>query len=121
MLYKEPSIVNNKILRSYRIMELSKTEIGKIIRGVKHGRIQLKMEKSSSSPQKDILCTLIVNGQVQRNYICCCICKEILKKGESNNACRRKHISKHYWKGDLVGPLILAQIVDNFNMIHGQS
>ncbi len=82
-------------------MELSKKEIGKIVRGAKHGRIQLKMEKSSSSPQKDILCTLIVNGQLHRNYMCCCICKEILKKGESTNASRTKHISKHYLKGDL--------------------
>ncbi len=99
-------------------MEISKKDICKIIRGVKHGKMQLAREDSSSSPEKDILCNIIVNGQVQRNYICCCICKEILKKGESNNACRRKHISKHYWKGDLVGPIVLAQLVANFNQIH---
>ena len=102
-------------------MELSKKDIGKIIRGVKHGRMQLKREEASNSSEKDILCNIIVNGLVQRNYICCCICKELLKKGASNKACRRKHISKHYWKGDLVGPLIIAQIVDNFNMIHARS
>ena len=102
-------------------MELSKKDIGQIIRGVNHGRMQLKREESNSSPQKDILCNIIVNGVVHRNYICCCICKELLKKGESNNACRRKHISKHYWKGDLVGPLIIAQLIDNFNLIHARS
>jgi len=102
-------------------MELSKKDIGKIIRGVKHGRIQLKMEKSNSSPQKHILSTILVNGLVHRNYICCCICKELLKKGESNKACRRKHISKHYWKGDLVGPIVLAQLIDNFNLLHART
>ena len=102
-------------------MELSKKEIGKIIRGVTHGRMQLKREESSFSRQKDFLCNIIVNGLVQRNYTCCCICKELLKKGESNKACRRKHISKHYWKGDQLGPLILAQLVDNFNIIHARS
>ncbi len=102
-------------------MELSKKDIVKIIHGDKHGRMQLKKEQSSSSPQKDILCNIIVNGILQRNIICCCICKELLKKGSCNKACRRKHITKHYWKGDLLGPLIIAQLIDNFNLIHGQS
>ncbi len=102
-------------------MELSKKDIGQIIRGVNHGRMQLKREESNSSPQKDILCNIIVNGLVHRNYICCCICKELLKKGESNKACRRKHISKHYWKCDLVCPLIFAQLIDNYTLIHARS
>ena len=101
-------------------MESSKIEIGKIIRGVTHGRMQLTREKSSIAPQNDILCDITVKGVVQRKYFCCCICKELLKKGEANKACRRKHISKHYWKGDQVGPLILAQLVDNFNLIHAR-
>ena len=101
-------------------MELSKKDNGKIIRGVNHGRMQLKREESSSSSQKDILCNIIINGVVQRNYICCCICKELLKKGEANKACRRKHISEDYWKGDQVDPLILAELFDNFNIIHAR-
>ena len=101
-------------------MELPKKEIVKIIYGVKYGRMQLKKEESSSSPQKDILSNIIVNGFLQRNFICCCIYKELLKKGSCNKACRRKHITRHYWKGDLFGPLIIAQLIDNFNLIHGR-
>ena len=102
-------------------MELSKKELGKMFRGVNHGSIQLKMGTESCSPEKDILCNIIVNGQVQGDYMCCCICKELLKKGSSNKASRNKHISKHYWKGDLLGPIIIAQLVDSFNRLHRRS
>ena len=46
-------------------MELPKKEIGKIIRGLNQGRMQLKSEESNSSPQKDILCNINVNGVVR--------------------------------------------------------
>jgi len=102
-------------------MELSKEVIGKILRGVIHGSIQLKKRTYSSSPDRDILCNILINGLVQREYSCCCICKELLKTGAGNKACRNRHISKHYRKGDLVSPLIFAQLVDNFNLLHRRS
>ena len=102
-------------------MEFSKKDLGKMFRGVTHGSIQLKMGTKSCSPEKDILCNIIVNGQVQEEYMCCCFCKELLKKGSSYKACRNKHISKHYWKGELLGPLIIAQLVDGFNILHRRS
>ncbi len=82
-------------------MELSKKDIGKIIRGVKNGRIQLKMEKSNSSPKKDILSTIIVNGLVQRNYICCCICKQLLKKEN-----RTMHVEENTFQ-NITGKVLL--------------
>ena len=102
-------------------MELAKGDIGKIIRGVIRGSIQLKNGKYSCSPDRDILCNIIINGLVHRKYTCCCICKELLKNGGGNKACRNRHISKHYSKGDLVSPLIIAQLVDNFNLLHRRS
>ena len=102
-------------------MELSKKDIGKLIRGAHYGSIQLKRRKYSCSKDKDILCNIIVNGLVEREYTCCCICKKLLKEGSSNKSCRNKHISRHYWKGDIVSPLIIDQLVDKFNLLRLRS
>ena len=101
-----------------KIMELAKPDIWKIIRGFNRGSIQLKNGEYSCSPERDILRNILVNGLVQRKYTCCCICKDVLKNGAGNKACRNRHISKHYRKGDLVSPRIIAQLVDNFNLLH---
>ncbi len=101
-------------------MDLSKKAIRNLILGANHGRVQLKRVEFSSSPYRDILCEIIVKGVVQRGYTCCCICKELLKKGASNKACRNKHISKHYAKGDFIGPNILGQLVEKFNLLHSR-
>ena len=102
-------------------MELSKKDIGKLIRGAHNGSIQLKRREYSSSNDKDILCNIIVNGVVEREYTCCCICKDLLKERASNKSSLNKHISRHYWKGDIVSPLIIDQLVENFNLLHRRS
>ena len=99
-------------------MELSKKAIGNFIRGTNHGTVQLKRVEFSTKPERDILCDIIVKGVTQKGYSCCCICKKLLKKGGSNKACRNKHISKHYAKGDLIGPNTLVNLVENFNRLH---
>ena len=99
-------------------MEVSKKDIGKIVRGATHGKIQLERVEENSSPEKNILCNIIVNGLPQEGYSCCCICKKLLKNGAANKSCRNKHISKHYWKGDLLGTRSLAQLIETFNLFH---
>ncbi len=99
-------------------MEQSKKAIGDLIRGASHGRVQLKRVEFSSTPERDILCDIIFKGILQDGYTCCCICKELLKKGSSNKSCRNKHISNHYKKGDLIGPRMLDQQVEKFNLLH---
>ena len=101
-------------------MELSKKAIGNLIRGANHGRVQLKRVEFSLTPERDILCDIIVKGVTQQGYSCCCICKKLLKKGASNKACRNKHIAKHYAKGDLIGPNTLVHLAENFNRLHSR-
>ena len=112
----------SRITFYYQLWEIdsSKREIGKLIRGVKNGTIQLKRIEYNASREKDILSIISFNGPGERQYSWCCICKKLLKKGSSNKSCRNKHISKHYLKGDLRDPHIIYEHVQKFNLINGR-
>ena len=102
-------------------MDSSKIEIGKLIRASNNWSTQLNGREYISSKEKYIRSNIIINGLVERTYNHCCIWREVVTKGASKKWCRNKHISIHYWKGDLVAPLIIDQVVEKFNLLHPRS
>ncbi len=102
-------------------MDSSKIEIGKLIRASNNWSTQLNGREYISSKEKYIRSNIIINGLVERTYNHCCIWREVVTKGASTKWCRNKHISIHYWKGDLVVPLIIDQVVEKFNLLHPRS
>ncbi len=67
-------------------MDYSKKDLAKLISAGSTETVQLTKRDFGTSNGKDILCSIIVNGVLQHDYTCCCICKNLLKKGSSNKA-----------------------------------
>ena len=99
-------------------MDLSRDELIKLVHSLTSRRVKLKRRDIINRNRNEIFCNIEISGSPQQSYVCCCLCKAVLKLGQGNKACRNRHIAKHYANGDPASPHLLDQIVERFNAVH---
>ena len=99
-------------------MDLSKDKLIKVIRKERSGRVQLERRDFLNRNAHEIYCNIEINGYPQKSYVCCCLCKALLKLGQGNKASRNRHIAKHNANGDPFSPFDLDKFVYTFNALH---
>ena len=77
------------------IMELSRDDLIKLVHTVTSRCVKLKRRDLINRNPTEIFCNIEISGSPQKSYVCCCLCKAVLKLGQRNKTCRNRHIAKH--------------------------
>ena len=98
-------------------MDFSWDKLIKVIR-TNGSRVNLERRDFMNGNAREIFCNITINGHTQEFYVCCCLCKAVLKLGQGNKASRNRHKAKHIAKGDPSSPFDLEKFVYLFNTLH---
>ena len=110
---------SSTIITLYQLtMELSRDDLIKLVHTVTSRRVKLKRRDLINRNPTEIFSNIEISGSPQKSYVCCSLCKAVLKLGQDYKACRNRHIAKHYVNGDPVSAYRLYQIVQRFYDFH---